>query len=280
MQTIIHTPYDCLIVDSVGQHYLDKNENFSVENPDKICVYPTGKSSLFPFCVNGFYSPFYHTVNKDNIRHVFLLDGPALKEIQVHHATFSGGSGEIEKHSDKIIFSSQAGKTELPLRYSYDEILIDSFFHIGYACLTSKAQNHLVFFNFKNGKTKTFEGEKITATPPDFEVVSQGQKNILTITKEGLHLKEKPNVIILENPLFPYLPFVQALKEENYSYCHTLLSDKLRENQTEQDIRSFFGQVQYYFPLSHNQVFILSHNKGEVFTFSYQQNKISDISTD
>lgn len=278
MKTTILTPYDCLIKTENQEFFLARNDRCSLEEIGTIYVYPT--ADKMSFVIKEQYSPFYCTVEKENIRYIFLLDGVSVQNVEIHNASFVGGTGKIEKHPDKIIFCCKDHKKIIPLFCRFDEIIIDSSFHIGYVFLSSAKSNYLVFFNFKNGRCKVFEGEKINYSPPNFEIVCKDKNISLTISKEGLKQKGKQNVAILENPLFPYLPFVQGLKEENYSFCHSLLSENLQETQTENNIKAFFGHVEQFFPLSHNQVFILSENKGEIYSFSYANGKICDISTE
>lgn len=278
MKTIVHTPFDCVIKIANQNTFLAENENFSFKGTEKIYVYPT-KHKL-SFVVDYSPSPFYSIVEKNDIRHIFLLDEISVQNVEIHNASFVGGNGTIEKHFDEIIFYSQEHKKIVPLTTCYENICIGSCFHIGYALLSSAQNETLVFFNFKNGKSKVFQGEQISFSPPHFEIISYNKKTSLTIDKTGLKQHEKPNVVILENPLFPYLPFVQGLKEENYSFCHSLLNENLRKAQNESDIKSFFGSVQQFFPLSHNQVFVLADGKGEIYSFSYENGKICDISTD
>ena len=276
MKTTIHTPYDCLIKTDKQELFLLRNESFSFQQTEKFYVYPS--QNKLAFVIDDRFSTFYYIIEKEDVKHIFLLDGLIMQDVEIHTPSFSGGS--IEKHADKIVFICKQRKKIIPFLNHYKEVSIGSNFHIGYALFSSKQNNSIVFFNFKNGNSKIFEGERIECDSPHFEIFNKGKKCTLLITKEGLKQQDKKPVVILENPLFPYLSFLQALKEKNYSFCHSLLAETLQQNQTEDDIKAFFGTVNFFQPISYNQAFVFSEGKGEIYSFNYHNGKICDISND
>ena len=70
---------------------------------------------------------------------------------------------------------------------------------------------------------------------------------------------------------------MECLKEKEYSRALSFLSPSLA-SQTEEDLFSFFGEIDYIFPINTQEIFAMAGGEGKVYSFTTEEGKIQEIS--
>ena len=272
---LLYSPYDCLVCSDKSQVFLSQNEHLSLDENEKIFVYPVGKTSRYSFVVDiKSSSPFYKVVSDGDATYAFLLDGLLASTYSVQSFSVNGKTCFVKTGKDKVVFSEGKIEKEIFFPCDMDEFECKKEEHIIYALCKSKNCDFLVAFNASSQKIKTFSGEKISLLEHGFCVENKTSKKEYVIDKDGL--SEKSSAVYSYLSQAP-TDFFSYLKEGDYHSAYRLLSLSLRENLPEPDFKKFFSRISYFFPLSESKVFALSDGKPVFYTISMDGGKITEI---
>ena len=254
---------------------MQKNDKICFEHfPQKLYVYPAGKSSLIPFeIIPGQESVFYKRVEKDNTQLIFLLDGVFVENVQVH--TFQNATLELSRR--QAAFKTKTAKKILTLPQESCKFKWGEFHHICYLVFSSQSEQTLVCFNAKTAGLRLFHGQAIEITKDGFFISSPIQRKTLIVDSVGLKEKEVSSLggEVSSNPFLIPSAFMECIKDKNYSRALTFLSPSLAKD--EASIKGFFKEVSFVFTIDPKNIFAISNGQGKIFSFELSEGKIIDI---
>lgn len=285
MTTIIYSAYDCLVKGEGWQENLDQNQHLSFDDlPQKIWVYPLSRGKIaFEIDLSKHDSAFYRIVKKEDKTLIFLIDGISAQNVKVFDINADGQKCKIEIESERVVFSSADNKKIISLGSQISGGTCGAFYHIAYAKVACKGGEYLLAYNTKTAVAKAFCGERITLTDEGF-IVSITPQNYedatqeYIVTKAGLKLK-KQNFSSLGLPPEHSLSFqfMSAIKLGDLQSAHAMLAPSLKENLLEEQLKIYFGEISYIYPLNQTSVFAISGGKNIIYTFSIDGGLICDI---
>ncbi len=285
MTTIIYSAYDCLIKGDNWQENLDQNQNLSLENcPKKLWVYPLSRGKVaFEIDLLNPESVFYRIVKKQEKTLIFLIDGISAQNVKVFEISADGQKCKIEIERERVIFSSTGNKKIISLGGQISGGTCGAFYHIAYAKVGCKGGEYLLAYNTKTAVAKAFCGERIalteegfivTITPQNYEDATQEY----VVTKAGLKLK-KQNFSSLGSPPQHSIvfQFMSAVKLGDLQSAFSMLSHTLKEDLSEGQLKEYFGEITYLYPLDQTTIFAISNGKNVIYTFSISNGLICEI---
>ena len=287
MKVKIYTSYNCIIKSELGEEFVELNENLTFQSlPNNLFVYPVDKASIFPFQIeiSNRNSNFYRIVESENQILIFLIDSIVAKNSQIYSVTCENNNCQIEVQKNLLNFSCGKNKKSIDFPIDIVSSQCGNFYHIAYARLVTKENQYLVAYNTKTFNTKVFKGEKIQLLKEGFITTSSayGYKEAIieyAVSKEGLKMKDKKFIRLQSVTLEETLPyqFLNSVKIGDYEYALSLLSPQLKCSLSTQTLKEYFGTLTYIFPLAKTSCFAISNNKNIIYTFSIQNNKITEI---
>lgn len=278
METILFTPYDCLVRADGKEHFIEKNQKLEFSNlPSSLAVYPTSQKRIIPFMVaKDEKSPFYKIVKNKQQLFIFLIDGLFVRSSEIYRFPQYECSVEISSH--QIAFITRNSRKEVDLPSPSKDVQCGNFGHIIYLLLNQPNEKILLCFNAKNNLFKLFYAQELSITKNGFSLrQANGVRKELFVDKEGLKIKEGGSILYFTSPLNIPLCFMECLKEKEYSRALSFLSPSLA-SQTEEELFSFFGEIDYIFPINTQEIFAIAGGEGKVYSFATEGGKIQEIS--
>lgn len=283
MQTIIYTSFDCLIKGKDFSEVLETNQHLDLENESYIDVYPIKNSSrpAFHIDIDIKETNFYHIIEKDNKRLIFLLDGIIAKSVKIFHLSTKNAC-TVEVHKNQVVFSTHNNKKIFSFPQAITSSSCGECFHIGYALLSCQTNDICILFNTENNNSKILKGKKISVLDNKIGVFSSifGYSNFhehYLITEKGLQSENK-NISTLSN-LSDHtlaLRFLNAISLADFDTARSMLTPTLK-NMTKSTIKEYFGTLSNIVPLSPTQIFALSNGKAVIYCFTIENGTISEI---
>jgi len=288
MKYLLKTPYQCLVKSQTDSIELDINDTLECEEEQILYIYPL-TSEQIPFCINLASKTDNDKFSflKHNGQNIIYLEKPEKFDIyQKEDIIISGKHCHINISKNKVSFETDKQKIN---------------------CLTDKSRVSPKVFKQKNFACVLFErdffaysmqNERLTHLHAD--VISL-DKNTLTTTKKysDSDLREKVcqyeigDEITLKNKqviksqkktfeeenLISY-KFLESVRASDYQTSEQYLSDNLSSKIGQEQIKSFFGFLSDFLPLSTNEFIAISGAQKKYVTFDLQNGKICDISID
>ncbi len=283
---VIYTPYECLIKNDNSQQTLDINQHITLENYSSIYVYPIGKTKRYSFVidVNDKNNQFYSIVEKNDKYLIFLIDGLYSQNVDIYSFQFNNEKSFTEVSSQSIKFKTKSHIKKIYLPFSFKKIKCGNFYFINYVLLENNNFNILIAYNTKSNVAKQFHGEKIEVYDKGFKVINSQNfydsiEKEYYVDSEGLKLKNKAFVLSDQNypcELLPY-QFMYALKNDDDNIIKNLLSESITSKLSLEDIKNYFGSIDYFYMIDYKTCFALS-NKGKIiYEFCVENSKIVEI---
>lgn len=288
MKYLLKTPYPCLIKTQNETVELDVNDTLQCEDEQILYIYPTTPEQI-PFCVNlavKMDSPFYSFL-KHNGQNILYLEKVRKFDIfQKADLNFSGKHCKILVSGNEISFETE--KQLVKCHCLCGKKAPELFKAKNFACV--QLQQDFFAYNMQTEKLSHFSGDEVLF-----------DKNILTITKKyhdskcrekvsqyeiSDEIKIKNEQVISANKqdfddknLISF-KFLECVKANDYPQIQSYLSPNLSEKIGEGQIRSFFGYISDFLPLSANEFLAISSSSKKYVSFDLINGKINDISID
>lgn len=288
MKYLLKTPYQCLVKSQSQSVELDTNDTLECDEEQVLYIYPLTAEQI-PFCINlsNRADNEKYSFLKHNGQNIIYLEKPEKFDVyKKEDLLFSGKHCNINISKNKLSFETDKQKIN---------------------CLTDKSKFPPKVFKLKNFACVLLEhdffgysmqNERLTHLHADTISLD---KNILTTTKKyadsdqrekvcqyeiGDEITLKEQQIIKsqsrsfeEENLVSY-KFLESVKASDYQNSETYLSPTLSGKIGEEQIKSFFGFLSDFLPLSSNEFIAISGNEKKYVTFDLQNGKICDISID
>lgn len=89
---------------------------------------------------------------------------------------------------------------------------------------------------------------------------------------------ENANNTKFNENLISYI-FMENIKNKNFKIARTLLSDFLSSKISDEDLKSYFGNIDFIdvYPENYKKIICFSDNTSKIFTFTIENNKITNI---
>lgn len=288
MKYLLKTPYQCLIKTKSESMELDVNDTLECDDEQMLFVYPTSCEQI-PFCINL-------SIKKDTDQYSFLkhndqtiiyLEKPEKFEVfQKEELNFSGKRCQIGISKNKIIFETEkqkidclCGKSKAPAKIfktkDFACVLLEHDF-FAYSMQDAKLF-HLTgeSISFNNGTiitTKKYNDsncrERVCNYQIDGSIELLDEQIISSQTQEN----DDKNLISFK--------FLESVKSNDFASSQKYLSENLSGKIGQEQIKSFFGILSEFLPLSANEFLAISGSNKKYVTFDLLNGKINDISID
>ena len=285
MEKVIYTSFDCLVKCGKHEETLSVNEKIIIDSDQPIFIYPTGKDRI-SFEVNpAVSSPFYRVKTYNGQTHIFLIGGLYAENVVCKSFNWGGNKCNIEVGTKTITFEGNSDKKIIHLLNSPKNLQFGNFLHINYLLFDDDKHKTLIAYNPKKNTARIFSGDKIEIEKDGFSVYKSPDfyNNIVEryyVDKSGLKVLDK-NFSLAENLAFPSenlcYKFMSTIKCGDYKNALSLLSPSLAQNLNEKKLKSYFGQISYFYMLDPSTCFALSDNKNVIYQFFVDAGKIIEI---
>lgn len=289
----IITSYPCLIKAGDESIELDQNNYAEFTSQTKLSVYPVGKTNLFAFNIQlGKLtdSPYYKFEKNGDEIVIFLPDGMKCTNYDLFSFSSSSISPSVEIGKNQITFLTQNCKKVVDISPDYNQYKCYKKDNILFAHISATDKEMIVAMNTKNGKIKSFKGQKIEVEKDKF-IVYQDCKDIaghkLTTTykidKEGLkrvgydinYSFPSPRMATIDETI-PFA-FLEAVKLEDFSLAYNYLSDKIKNKIGLDDLSVFLPKIEYYFKVTPFKFYLKTIEGEKTISFEIEHGKIVDI---
>lgn len=287
MKIILKTSYPCLIKTNTEYLELEENDTLEIQDETMLFVYPQNHSQ-FPFYINLNNlkeNQFYSLLNINNEKVLFLETNPSLQVIQKESLNFSGKNCQIMVSNQEVIFETDNKKLNFKCPHSCKNYKV--FKIKDYACI--KFDNDLYAYCMNKNKLLHFSGDEINIKDDEIFLLkkfndSLGREKKVTykvesdinVEKEEFMYNNKPNDSI---DLLPY-KLLESVKAKDYSFVMANLSEKLKSEISDEQLKSFFGNVSAFLPLSSTEFITISNHQKNFVKFHMTGEKIDDILID
>lgn len=284
---VLYSPYECLIKSNNNEMMMNENEHITLVATDLIYVYPVGRTKKYSFVIdiNDKDNQFYSVIEKDDKYLVFLVDGLLSQNSEIFNFKYNNLESFIEVSSHAVTFKTKNNKKKIYIYQKPNTVKCGNFSFIDYVLLELNKSNLLVAYNVKNNNAKQFSGEKIEIKTNGFKIYSS--KNIYDnieeeyyIDNEGLKLKDKSFVMAEQkypDELIPY-QFMCAVKNGDTNLMNNLLDENIKEKLSIDDVKSYFGNIEYFYMIDCRTCFALSDRQNVIYEFYVKNHKINEIS--
>lgn len=287
MKTTIYTPYDCILKFNDKELSLSQNEHLSFEeNIKTISVYPLNKNKKYSFEINlkDSDSTFYRVIKKEDKLLVFLLEGLISENIDIYSFSNEKGDSFVEIGKNTVIFKSDKHQKVITLSNNMKDFSCGNFEHIDYVTFKDDKKEYILAYNIVSNKAKFLQGDKIEIKDSGFIVTCENNefyKSIIEeyfIDKEGLKSKSKT---FSKKDVFPnnfvVYSFMNAIKLKDYESAHSYLTKRLKKEISIQSLKSYFGDVSYFYVIDPQTCFAITFNKNVLYDFVLKDDEIEEI---
>ena len=274
----IYSQYDCLLKYNDKEVMLSQNENLDFEEAVKINVYPINNKVSFVLDLENLIScQFYKVKQENDITYIVFIESFFVHKEDIYSfKNFSYPFEVIVSNKDICFASSSIKKTiSLPPYYDYKVSKIKNLcvchFH-------SDEFSYLIIYNPKNNKVKVFNDIKDFSD--DKFIIKEDYFDLeYKIDNDGL----KNSSYIINKPIPSELTayqFMQAIKLQGYDLAFSLLSDSMQQKITIKELREFLPDIKFFKFIKHDKCLALSSSDTIILSFTLNNNKIEDISSD
>ena len=284
MRTFLKSTYPCLVKAQNDEFELEKNDTIEIVDEKIIYIYPQNKS--IPFYINTQnlcdcekYSVFVH----DNEQFVFLESEPNFSLEIKEKLNFPGKICEISLKNRILSFETTNKKISTSVSKNCTNFEVQKIKN--FAC--ALFENDLYAFSMKEEKLYHFSGEieisgnQISVTRKFFDSVEREKKSTFRLD-DGIELENEEFLSVdgeFAEDLLPY-KVLESVKAKDFQFVINSFCDKLKENIDAAQIKTFFGNLKEFLPLSTNEFILLSDGEKKFATFSTKNHKIEDVSVD
>lgn len=288
MKYLLKTPYPCLIKTEKESLELDINDTIECEDEQVLYVYPTIAEQI-PFCVNLSIKrdTDQYSFLKHNGQNIIFLEKPEKFDVyQKEDLSFAGKHCHIGISRNKVFFETDKQKIDCFCRKS--KVAPKVFKVKNFACvwleqdffaysMQNERLSHLngETINYDNGSlvvTKKYNDSKCREKISRYEIGEKIELKDEQIISSQTREFEDKNLISYK--------FLESVKANDFAQTQTYLSDHLSSKIGEEQIKSFFGFLSEFLPLSTNEFLAISGNNKKYVTFDLLNGKINDISID
>ncbi len=288
MKYLLKTPYQCLVKTKSQSIELDINDTLECEDEQLLYVYPIASEQI-PFCINiatkrdtDHYSFLRH--NDQNI--IFLEKPERFDVFQKEDLNFSGKHCHISISKNKVYFETDKQKIKCfcgKSKSSPKVLKVKNF-----ACV--QLQQDFFAYSMQTERLSHLSGEMINFDKDTIIVTKKycdsncREKISRYEIADEIKLKDEQIIStqkqeIKDKNLISY-KFLECVKSNDFSESQKYLSDSLSGKIGEEQIKSFFGYLSEFLPLSANEFLAISGNNKKYVTFDLLNGKINDISID
>lgn len=287
MKTIIYSPYDCLVQTTDNKFFLSLNEHLEIDEMfDTLKIYPTGKSKKYSFEVDvkETDSPFYRVIKKDDKNLIFLLDGLVAENVDIFSFEYDNNKSFVEIEKDKITFKTSAKQKIIYPPSKIKNVECGNFKHIDYVKFDGTNKKFFVAYNIFTNKTKLFQGEDIVVNENGIVITTENNNFYKKIVEEYFidddGLKSRSKVFLRKESFSPQLitfVFMNYIKQRDYDGAFDLLHPSLKKELPTQSLKSYFGDISYFYLIDLQTAFAISNGKNVIYEFTFADNKIIEI---
>ncbi len=288
MKYLLKTPYPCLVKTENESLELDINDTMQCEEEQVLYIYPITPEQI-PFCVNLSFKKDteYYSFLKHNGQNILYLEKSENFDIfQKEELNFSGKRCHICISKNRVIFETDK---KLIKCYCGKSKSSPKVFKVkNFACV--QLQQDFYAYSMQNeklthfcGETVVFENDTITVTKKYSdskcrEKISQ-YKIADEITLENEQVISSQSKSSFDENLVSF-KFLESVKANDFSGTTEYLSSNLSAKIGKEQIKTFFGQISEFLPLSSNEFLAISNSNKKYVTFDLLNGKINDISID
>ena len=285
---VIYTPYECVIKYKDKEEYLNDEQHLIIDkfNDEFIYIYPIGKSSNYSFKINldKGSTNFYSIIKKDDKILIFLLDGILAENIDNFNYKYKDTESSIQVSSNSILFVTEKKRKLITFPYKIQKFTCGSLYYIDYVLIQKDDNEQLIAYNVLNNKSKIFKGKKIKILKNEFTILKNSDlyEEVIEeykIDEEGLKIKNKSfsltNRKLSENLTAFY--FMNAIQNNDYTNAYTSISEDLKKNISEIELKNYFGDISYFYFIDQKTCFAISNNNNKIYEFIIKDNKINEI---
>lgn len=288
MKYLLKTPYQCLVKTKTQSVELDINDTLECEDEQMLFIYPT-TSEQIPFCVNlsNKKDTDQYSFLRHNDQNIIFLEKPEKFDIfQKENLNFSGKHCHVSISKNKVYFETDkqkikcfCGRSKTPPKVfklkNFACVQLEKDF-FAYSMQTEKL-SHLC------GETISFDKDTVAVTKKYCDSKCHEKVSRYEI---GDEIKLKDEQIIstqkqeIEDKNLISYKFLECVKSNDFSQSQQYLSESLSGKIGEDQIKSFFGFLSDFLPLSANEFLAISGSNKKYVTFDLLNGKINDISID
>lgn len=300
----IYSNYNFLLEIENSNYFLESTNYVEVLNCEKnnllIKAYPVDQSNLsIPFCINiesqnldiKTQSECVKVYNFAHRAEIFVKPFLISSNIVVYTAshTVKNVKYTISCYEDRIkIFSSKGEYVYETDITSASSFVVDN--NINILCNNKKGKT-LVVFNVSNNVFSHVCGDKIEIDGNNIKtqqnindmakhirVCSFVQNEDITLKNKDLYTENSKNKSAKNNLLIPY-NFFEAIKVEDFNLARTYLATPLKDNLTDEQLASYFGNFENIGILSFSPLCytLYSSQNAKDYEIYLQGNKINEI---
>lgn len=289
MKYLIKTPYPCLVKTKSEQVELDTNDTLVCVDEQLLYVYPLSNEQI-PFCVN--LAERYDSDKVSFLRHkdqniVYLEKAEKFDVFQKEDLNFAGNKHcFVSISKNKVCF--ETNKQKIDCRCHKSRLSPKVFKVKNFACV--QLEEDFFAYNMQNEKlvhlcadSISFDKDTLIATKKyaDSNLREKVSKYKIdeNITLVDEQIISTQNQATRQEDLISY-KFLESVKAGDYDKSEQYLSPSLTGKIGKEQIKSFFGFLSEFLPLSANEFLAISGGEKKYVTFDIQNFKICDISID
>lgn len=291
MKTVIYTSFPCLIKVNEIEETLSQNENLIIdENCEKLLVYPLQKGKIsFEINLSIHENNFYRIIERGGKRLVFLIDGLYAENAEICEFKYQNIKSKVEVYPQKVVFSNSDCKKIIHLSEKYLSYKCGNIKFIDYCILENLDNgNTLIAYNAQKNTARVFNADEIKLDDEGFVLNSSafGYTSIsqhLYIDDEGLKIRKKDFISassqLVPEETIPY-QFLNSIKYGDYEKGLNMLAPQLNDRLNCESLKSYFGDISYFYMLNPNTAYAISNNQNVIYEFQVKDQKICEISSE
>ncbi|MBP3431895.1 MAG: hypothetical protein J6K39_03480 [Clostridia bacterium] len=283
MKYLLKTPFECLVKIGEKEYELDANNGLEIEDEERLFVYPLSSPPFYVNLKNLKENENYSILTHDDCTIILLEERKTLSISQKESFSFAGKACDVEICGNHICFETSDKKIAYTCPHPCKE---NKVFKIkDYACV--QFDDHFYAYSIKNNKLTHFCGElSLNGNSLELKKIfhdSQNREKSATYNFEEDIVVENETFTsdyVCENPeLTPY-KLMESVKAKDFSCALNFLSENLKNSIDCDQIRSFFGNITTFLPLSTIEFITISANQKNFVRFNLADGKVDDITID
>ena len=286
--------YDCLILGSDKQVFLQEGQTASFEHPEILSIYPTQNSRTnyaFTLDLNSKQdSQFYKVQDFEEQTYFFLSNAMTCKSYVCFALQLDDDACHMELGENSLEIKYKQFVKKLALAEKFSSYKTGVISKCCYCLLTSKERQNLVIFDTSTGKVQNLVGDDIkinvnniifTQTLDNFAIHTLQKEFILTADgltkKRQLISYQNGRAIVATIPQTVPYAFMEAIACEDFELAFSYLDNDLKHKLDIEHLQRYFGQVINFNALNTTTYLVITKTGKKTISFSLNENKIEEI---
>ncbi len=286
MKYLLKTTYPCLVRTRSEECELDQNETLEIIDEDVLFVYPEEPGRI-PFYINlkaPKESDFLSIINHEGQTFLFLENFHNFQVCHKETLYINGKKCAVSIHGRQISFEDDEKRVDYICPHSCKNYKI--FKIKDFACI--EFDDDLYAYSIKQNKLSHFSGkmdvagEVLTLTKQFFDSENRERRasykfeDDITLQNESyVHNSSNPHDK-LHNELVPY-KFMESIRAKDFEFAYSFLSENLKNQIDDAQMREFFGNFSNFLPLSTTEFVTINDKQKKFVKFNMSGNFVNDI---